>query len=146
MSRLTLPIAALAVTSGLLLVGCSSPGSSPESTEASGCETVRVSVRDISNGAQNAIATITDPDELTSYLEGLSERVTELEADAQNDDVAQALTDLDARIQDGIAYAETLPTPDPNSEEAPETDGDAIAEAQQGIQAAAVSVTQVCTE
>ncbi|WP_394554163.1 hypothetical protein ACDF64_06315 [Agromyces sp. MMS24-JH15] len=101
-------------------------------------------MRDVSNGAQNAIATLKDPAALTEYLEGLSERVTALEADAENDDVAQALTDLDDRIQGAIEYAGTLPTPDPEAEEAPESDADAMAEQQEGIQAAAVNITGLC--
>lgn len=142
MQRFTMPIAVLAVASGLLLAGCSPAG--PTSSGGDECDVVRVDVRDISNGAQNAIATIADPEELTAYLEGLSERVGELEADVENDDVAEALGELDDRIQDGIAYAETLPTPDPESEEEPETDGDAIAEQQEDLQAATVKITRVC--
>ena len=73
--------AALVFAGALLLSGCAADGGSGEAA-ADSCETVQSEVRDISNGAQNVLAAGGDPSEMTSALEGYSERAGELAEEA----------------------------------------------------------------
>ena len=68
---------ALVFAGALLLSGCTTGGSG-SSPSADPCDTVQSEVRDISNGAQNALASGDDPAEVQSALEDYSVRVTEL--------------------------------------------------------------------
>ncbi|WP_350348049.1 hypothetical protein ABIQ69_15635 [Agromyces sp. G08B096] len=132
---------ALVFAGALLLAGCASNSGDGGSTAAAGdCETIRVEVRNISNGAQNTLASTNDPAEIESYLEELSERVDALSEDATDEKVSDALEALDERIDAAADFAATLPA-DPEAER----DADAIAEQQSGIQEASVKVTEVCT-
>lgn len=130
--------AALVFAGALLLSGCAAGGGDADTT-AGGCDTVQSDVRDISNGAQNALATGGDPSEVTSALEGYSERAAALGEDAA-DDVSGAVDSLVETLDEAAQFAETLPT-DPEAE----VDADAVAEHQTAIQEAAAEVSSACT-
>ncbi|WP_448808335.1 hypothetical protein [Agromyces bauzanensis] len=130
--------AALVFAGALLLSGCAAGGGDAETT-AGGCDTIQSEVRDISNGAQNALAAGGDPSEIQSALEGYSERAAALGEDA-DDDVAGAVDTLVEAIDEAADFAETLPT-DPEAE----VDAEAVAEHQTAIQEAAAEVTGACT-
>ncbi|MFF2277564.1 hypothetical protein [Agromyces sp. NPDC058126] len=135
---------ALVFAAALLFTGCAA--SSDDSTTAQGgddCEVVRVAVRDISNGAQNAILTSTEQAALLEKLDGYSERVDELDEQAADDTkLAEALDGLQEKIEAAETYAATLPTTETEDFQA---DADAQAAATGDIQAAAVTVTEVCS-
>lgn len=135
---------ALVFAGALLFTGCAA--SSDDNTAAQGgdnCEVVRVAVRDISNGAQNAILTSTEQAALIEKLDGYSERVDELDEQAADDTkLADALDALQEKIEAAESYAATLPT---TATEDFEADADAQAAATGDIQAAAVTVTEVCS-
>ncbi|MFE6964654.1 hypothetical protein ACFVAJ_06050 [Agromyces sp. NPDC057679] len=136
---------ALVFAAALLFTGCAT--SSDDNTAAQGgsddCEVVRVAVRDISNGAQNAILTSTEQAALLEKLDGYSERVDELDEQAADDTkLAEALDGLQEKIEAAETYAATLPTTETEDFEA---DADAQAAATGDIQAAAVTVTEVCS-
>jgi hypothetical protein len=136
---------ALVFAGALLLSGCATGGGTEASATADSCEVVRVEVRDVSNGAQNAILTASDPAELQAYLETLSERVDALDEQAADDSaLADALDAFDEKIDAASDWAETLPT-EAEVEAGAEIDADAQAAQTEGIQAAAVKVTEVCT-
>ena len=129
--------AALVFAGALLLSGCAADGGSGEAA-ADSCETVQSEVRDISNGAQNVLAAGGDPSEMTSALEGYSERAGEL-AEEADDDVAGAVEGLGETIDEAADFAETLPS-DPEAE----VDAEAVAEHQTAIQEAATEVADQC--
>ncbi|MFF2493975.1 hypothetical protein [Agromyces sp. NPDC058064] len=135
---------ALVFAGALLFTGCAT--SSNDGGTAQGgddCEVVRVAVRDISNGAQNAILTSTEQAALLEKLDGYSERVDELDEQAADDsDLAAALDTLQEKIEAAETYAATLPT---TATEDFEADADAQAAATGDIQTAAVAVTEVCS-
>lgn len=139
---------ALVFAGALLLSGCATGGTgggTEASAPADSCEVVRVEVRDISNGAQNAILTASDPAELQAYLDELSERVDALDEQAADDSaLADALDAFDEKIDAASDWAETVPT-EAEVEAGAEIDADAQAAQTEGIQAAAVKVTEVCT-
>ncbi|RXZ49095.1 hypothetical protein ESP57_09095 [Agromyces fucosus] len=136
---------ALVFAGALLLSGCATGGGTEASAPADDCEVVRVEVRDISNGAQNAILTASDPAELQAYLDELSERVDALDEQAADDSaLADALDTFDEKIDAASDWAETLPT-EAEVEAGAEIDADAQAAQTEDIQAAAVKVTEVCT-
>ena len=136
---------ALVFAGALLLSGCATSAGTESSASADSCETVRVAVRDVSNGAQNAILTASDPAELQAYLDELSERVDALDEQAADDSaLADALDALDEKIDAASDWAETLPT-EADVEAGAEIDAEAQAAQTEGIQAAAVTVTEVCT-
>ncbi len=130
---------AVVFAGALLLSGCSASGGGDASASADPCETVRVEVRNISNGAQNTLATATDPDATVEYLAGLEERVDALgeqaDGDAKLDD---ALDGLQGALEGASEYAATI------SADA-EQDADALAAQQTAIQEAAANVTEVCS-
>jgi hypothetical protein len=129
---------ALLFAGALLLSGCAAGGGGGEaSASADPCETVRVEVRDVSNGAQNALTAGGDPAEVQATLEDYSERVAAIEAD--DDAVTEALGAFGAEIDAAAEFAATLPA-DPEAE----VDADAVAEHQTAIQEAAAEVTSVC--
>ncbi|PWC03733.1 hypothetical protein [Agromyces badenianii] len=135
---------ALVFAGALLLSGCATGGTGA-SASADSCEVVRVEVRDISNGAQNSILTVSDPAELEAYLDGLSERVDALDEQAADDSaLAKALDGLQEKLDDASDWAETLPTA-AEIEAGTEIDADAQSQQTADIQAAAVKVTEVCT-
>lgn len=127
----------LVFAGALLLSGCAAGGGGGEAG-ADECETVRTEVRDISNGAQNALAAGGDPSEVHDALEGYSERVDALEEEADGA-VSDALEALDEAIDEAADFAETLPS-DPEAE----VDAEAVAEHQTAIQDAAAEVTSAC--
>ncbi|WP_136708184.1 hypothetical protein [Agromyces sp. H66] len=129
--------AALVFAGALLLSGCAAGGGSGDAS-GDACETIRAEVRDISNGAQNALAAGGDPSEVQSALEGYSERADALGEEA-DDDVAGALDALVGALDEAAGFAETLPT-DPEAE----VDGEAVAEHQTAIQEAATEVASAC--
>jgi hypothetical protein len=128
---------ALVFASAFLLSGCAASGGGGEAS-AGGCETVRTEVRDISNGAQNALAAGGDPSEVQTALQGYSERVDALAEEADGT-VSDAVKALGEKIDEAANFATTLPT-DPEAE----VDSAAVAEQQTGIQEAAAKVTNAC--
>ena len=116
---------ALVFAGALLLAGCAAGGGA-STPSADACETVKSEVRDISNGAQNSLASGGDPSEIQSSLEDYSVRVTELEG-------------LTGALDDAAEFAGTLPS-DPEAE----VDADAVAEHQTAIQEAAAEVSSSC--
>ncbi|WP_139415414.1 hypothetical protein [Agromyces laixinhei] len=135
---------ALVFAGALLLSGCATSGGTEASPSADSCEVVRVEARDISNGAQNAILAVSDPAELASSLDALSERVDALGEEAADDSaVADALDALDEKIDAASDWAETVPT-EAEVEAGAEVDADAQTAQAEGIQAAAIKVTEVC--
>jgi hypothetical protein len=129
----------LVFAGALLLSGCAAGGGGGAGEAgADDCDTVRSEVRDISNGAQNALASGGDPSEVHDSLEGYSERVDAL-AEEADDAVADALEALDEKIDEAADFAETLPS-DPEAE----VDADAVAEHQTAIQEAATEVGNAC--
>ncbi|MFB9307744.1 hypothetical protein BJY17_002785 [Agromyces hippuratus] len=136
---------ALVFAGALLLSGCATSGGTEASASADSCEVVRVEVRDVSNGAQNAILTVSDPAELQAYLDDLSERVDALDEQAADDSaLADALDAFDEKIDAASDWAETLPSA-AEIEAGAEIDAEAQAAQTADIQAAAVKVTEVCT-
>jgi predicted ArsR family transcriptional regulator len=132
---------ALLFAGALLLSGCAAGGGGAEaSASADPCETIRVEVRDISNGAQNALTAGGDPADVQASLEDYSERVDSLDETGGDDqEVSDALDALDEAIDDAAEFAATLPS-DPEAE----VDADAVAEHQTAIQDAAAEVGTAC--
>lgn len=133
--------AALVFASVLLLSGCAAAGGGGggEAT-ADPCETVRTEVRDISNGAQNALASGGDPSEVQAALEGYVERVAALDKTAGDDaEVSEALDALSEKLDEAAVFAETLPS-DPEAE----IDAEAVGEHQTAVQEAATEITSAC--
>jgi hypothetical protein len=137
MQRITTS-AAIVFASALLFTGCAAGGGGE--TAAGGCDTIATEVRDISNGAQNALASGGDPAEVKSSLEGYSERVDDL-AEEADDAVDESLDALDEQIDEAAEFAETLPD-DPEAE----VDAEAVGEQQAGIQEAADEVNAACSD
>jgi hypothetical protein len=130
--------AALVFASALLLSGCAAGGGGATAT-ADPCEAVRSEVRDVSNGAQNALAAGGDPADVQATIEGYSERVTTL-GETTTDEVSTALEGLSGALDDAAEFAATLPS-DPEAE----VDADALAEHQTAIQDAATEASSACT-
>ena len=128
---------ALVFAGALLLSGCTTGGSG-SSPSADPCETVQSEVRDISNGAQNALASGDDPAEVQSALEDYSVRATEL-GETTTDEVSTELEALTGALDDAAEFAATLPS-DPEAE----VDSEAVAEHQMAIQDAATSAGEAC--
>jgi len=129
---------ALVFAGALLLAGCAAGGGAA-TPSADPCEAVTSEVRDISNGAQNALAAGGDPAEVQSTLEDYSTRVSEL-GETTDDAVSAELEALAGALDDAAEFAATLPT-DPEAE----VDADAVAEHQTAIQDAATSASEACT-
>ena len=129
---------ALVFAGALLLAGCAAGGGTA-TPSADPCETVKSEVRDISNGAQNALAAGGDPAEVQSTLEDYSARVSEL-GETTDDAVSTELEALTGARDDAAEFAATLPT-DPEAE----VDADAVAEHQTAIQEAATSASEACS-
>ncbi len=129
---------ALVFAGALLLAGCAAGGGGASSS-ADECDTVKSEVRDISNGAQNALAAGGDPSETQATLEGYSDRVDTLGEDT-SDAVSDELEKLAEALDDAAEFAATLPS-DPDAE----VDADAVAEQQTAIQDAASGVNDACS-
>ncbi len=146
MQRIT-TTAALVFASALLLTGCAAGAADGGNGEGAGssvdaCGTIRSEVRDISNGAQNALASGGDPSEIQSTLEGYSERIMAIDRTGGDDtELSDALDALDEKINEAAEFAATLPS-DPEAE----VDEEALAEQQTAIQEAASGVGDSCTE
>jgi hypothetical protein len=138
MQRIMTPVA-LAFAGALLLSGCTAGGTAQTTAAADPCETVQSEVRDISNGAQNALAAGGDPADVQSSLEDYSVRVSEL-AETTSDEVSTELEGLTGALDDAAEFAGTLPS-DPEAE----VDADAVAEHQTAIQDAATAASEACT-
>jgi hypothetical protein len=131
---------ALLFAGALLLTGCAAGGGAEASASADPCESVRVEVRDISNGAQNALTAGGDPADVQAALEGYSQRVDDLDESAGDDTaVSDSLDALDDAIDEAAEFAATLPA-DPEAE----VDAEAVAGHQTAIQEAAAEVTSAC--
>lgn len=140
MQRIITPVA-LAFAGALLLSGCTAGGGTTQTTAAAGsCETVKSEVRDISNGAQNALAAGGDPADVQSTLEDYSVRVDEL-GETTDDAVSTELEGLSGALDDAAEFAATLPS-DPEAE----VDSEAVAEHQTAIQDAASAASEACTD
>jgi hypothetical protein len=129
---------ALLFAGALLLSGCAAGGGT-STPSADACDTVTSEVRDISNGAQNALVSGDDPSEIQSSLEDYSVRVTDL-GETTTDAVSTELEALTGALDDAAEFAGTLPT-DPEAE----VDADAVAEHQTAIQDAATAASEACT-
>ncbi len=129
---------ALVFASALLLSGCSAGGGGPTSA-ADACASVQAALRDVSNGAQNALVSASEPGEIQADLEGYSERAGELAEKAENPDVANALETLDAKLTEAAESVAALPT-----DAEGELDTDAIAEQLTGIQEAVEKISAAC--
>lgn len=101
--------AALVCTGALLLSGCAAGGTGPTSV-ADACSSVQAALRDVSNGAQNALASAGDPAEIQADLEGYSERAGTLAEKADNPDVVKALETLTAKLSEAAEAVGALPT------------------------------------
>jgi len=135
---------ALVFAGALLFTGCATSSGS-DSASGDDCEVVRVAVRDISNGAQNAIVSSAEQAALLERLDDYSQRVDELAADNADDaDLVKALDGLQDKITAAEEYAATLPTEAPATPEESTVDPEAQATASGDIQTAAVAVTEVC--
>ncbi|MGX5694778.1 hypothetical protein ACWKWP_01145 [Agromyces soli] len=129
---------AVVFAGALLLSGCAAGGDSAGGDSASSaCETARVAVRGISNGAQNTLATATDAAETVDYLDGLETRVSDVAATVDNEKLTTALGTLSSAIDDAKDYAATLKAD-------VEPDPEALAAAQTKIQEAATAFNTVC--
>src|SRR6478752_4353613 len=108
MQRITTS-AALVFASALLLSGCAAGGGGEGAgSSVDACTAVASEVRDISNGAQNALAAGGDPSETQATLEGYSERVMAIDRTGGDDtQLSDALDELDASIQDAAEFAGT---------------------------------------
>jgi hypothetical protein len=133
--------AVLVVASALLLSGCASGGTG--STTADACATLQSTLRDVSNGAQNALNAVGSPSEIQTKLEDYASRAAALAEKADNPDVADALATVDEKLTEAAAFAATIPT-GADGEIAP--DPDALAEQQAAIQKAVDKVKAVCVE
>ncbi|MWB97337.1 hypothetical protein [Agromyces seonyuensis] len=132
-------LSAIAVAAALTLAGCSTSSEPAETTAAAGsCEVIRVQVRDISNGAQNKLAMVTDPAADGEYLGDLITRVDELKADAESDEVVAKLDDLETALTEAQTTVEALPTPTEDSE-TPDT-----TEQSEAVSKSATAVTVAC--
>lgn len=133
---------ALLFAGALLFTGCASNGDGGGDASADKCETVRVAVRDISNGAQNAVLTGTEQAAVLEKLDGYSTRLDDLATEyADDEDLSAAIATLQEKVTAAEDYAQTLPTaPD----ETFEADAEAQATVTGDIQTAAVTVTETC--
>ena len=105
---------ALVCAGALVLSGCAAEGAGPTSV-ADACSTIQAALRDVSNGAQNALASAGDPAEIQSDLEGYSERAGTLAEKADNPDVVKALETLNAKLSEAAEAVGALIT-DPEGE------------------------------
>ena len=94
---------ALLFAGALLLSGCAAGGGA-STPSADACETVKSEVRDISNGAQNVLASGGDPSEVQSSLEDYSVRVTEL-GETTGDAASTELEALSGALDDAAEFA-----------------------------------------
>lgn len=134
----TTSIAALVLGGGLLLSGCASGGPS-----AADCEELSTAVRDISNGAQNTLASVSDPAEAADYFEELQGRVTQLGEDfGGSADVDAALSELDDALAGAAEAVASALVVDPDDEDAEPNDFTAQSSA---VQEAAAEVGPACT-
>ncbi|MCD5345078.1 hypothetical protein PX701_09035 [Agromyces sp. H3Y2-19a] len=135
---------AILFAGALLFTGCASNGGNDGGSTAAAdeCETVRVAVRDISNGAQNAVITGTEQAAVLEKLDGYEQRLDDLATEyADDEDISAAIATLQEKVTAAEDYAKTLPTaPDENFE----ADADAQAAVTGDIQAASITVTQAC--
>jgi len=131
---------ALVFAGALLLSGCATSGSGDAASTSAkdGCDTIRSEVRNVSNGAQNTLATATDGAATKTYLEGLEDRVDALDEQAGDDTkVEDALEGLKTALGDAADYAATIPADGTQ-------DAEALAAQQSAIQTAANEVTSAC--
>lgn len=122
----------------MLLSGCAAGGTGPTSV-ADACSSVQAALRDVSNGAQNALASAGDPAEIQANLEAYSDRAGALAEKADNSDVVNALETLDAKLSDTAQAVGALPT-----DAEGELDVDATAEQQAAIQEAVEKISAAC--
>jgi hypothetical protein len=130
---------AVVFAGALLLSGCAAAGGDSASSDNAGgaCETVRVAVRGISNGAQNTLASATDAAETVDYLDGLETRVSDVAAKVDDEKLTTALGTLSGAIDGAKEYAATLKAD-------VESDPEALAAAQAKIQDAADAISTAC--
>ncbi|QTX03571.1 hypothetical protein [Agromyces archimandritae] len=138
--RSTRPVlVALAIGGAFLLSSCAS--GQPAETAAP-CDELKSEVRDISNGTQNMLAAMTDPAEVTEYLETAQGRIEKLAQKFGDDDlVSGALSKLDDAIAGAAEAVATAPTVDPDAETSEPVDFSAEETA---IQTAAAEASEAC--
>ena len=141
MRRFTMP-AALLFAGALALTGCTAQdGQNSEAAAETVCETVASGIRDISNGIQNNLASVSADtrEDVEAYLSEAGDRVEALAADAEDSEFAAAVEDFAAEVQASADYAGELPE-DPATQ-----DPEALAERQAALQEAAAEVKAACT-
>lgn len=139
----TATVAALAVTAALLFTGCASDSGSSSDSSSGGndCATLTSEVRDISNGAQNALNGdfSAGTDDAKAYIGTLSDRVDALEDDWKSDKaVTKALDSFDDSIGAAEDFIEAVPADGT-------VDPDAQATVVTGIQDSAAAVGKACS-
>ena len=141
MRRFTMP-AALLFAGALALTGCTAQdGQNSEAAAETVCETVASGIRDISNGIQNNLASVSaeNRDEVEAYLTEAGDRVQALVADVEESEFAAAVEEFAAEVEASGEYAGELPE-DPATQ-----DPEALAERQAALQEAAAEVKAACT-
>jgi chemotaxis protein histidine kinase CheA len=141
MRRFTMP-AAIIFVGALALTGCTAQdGENAGAAAESVCETVASGVRDISNGIQNTLASVTaeNRDEVEAYLTEAGDRVEALAADAEDSEFAAAIEEFAAEVEASGEYAGDLPE-DPSTQ-----DPEELSERQAAIQEAAANVKESCS-
>ncbi|THG32459.1 hypothetical protein E6C70_11855 [Glaciibacter flavus] len=138
--------AVIAVSAALLFSGCASGGGSSATTTAaagSDCSKLHSDVRDISNGAQNTLATApADADAQTasaSALADFSDQAKKLEDSySDNKGVTSALDDLASKIDAGQDWVKAAPV------DGSDADADTQASVTADIDKAATAVDDAC--
>lgn len=141
MRRFTMP-AALLFAGALALTGCTAQdGENAEAVAGSVCETVASGIRDISNGIQNNLASVSaeNRDEVEAYLTEAGDRVQALVAEVEDSEFAAAVEEFAAEVEASGEYAGDLPE-DPAAQ-----DPEELAERQAALQEAAAEVKAACT-
>lgn len=137
--------AAIAVSAALLFSGCASGGSASTTTTAAAgadCSKLQSNVRDISNGAQNTLATapadVAAQTASAKTLADYSDRVTKLEDGVKNSSVTDALKTLSDKILAGEDWVKAAPV------DGSDADADTQATVTGDIQTAATAVVTAC--
>jgi hypothetical protein len=141
MRRFTMP-AALVFAGALALTGCTAQdGDTAGAAGAAVCETVASGIRDISNGIQNTLASVSaeNRDDVEAYLTEAGDRVEALAADAEDSEFAAAVEEFAAEVEASGEYAGSLPE-DPSTQ-----DPEELSERQAALQEAAANVKDACT-
>lgn len=149
MRRLTKP-AALVFAAALALTACTGQAgdTDPESTAGNGeiltaaaCEAIAVAVAEISDGVQEQLASASAEtrEDVRAFVDDASERIDELLADAENQELADALEDFAEELRESAEFTAELPDDPAQRDEAE------LSERQQELREAAEDVRDACT-